>query len=194
MSTTSDEAVLADLHEGEKVYSIYDIRVRWSEDYPPGAENRIHRPSLPLLPEGRFWNGAGWYMMEREERDPESIKDEEARDWWPQYVEKKNLLKPADLTIEVKLVHRDVWCDGWFSHWTFDTGMSDEEVLASFERYVERILYSGRPESEIGGRLMGAEDRGRWHGCASGDPQGEHTSPPCRCELCKVGGIVRIDH
>ena len=65
------------------------------------------------------------------------------------------------------LIRREVWCDGWFSHYSFDVGMSDHEVLASFERYVERVLRSDLPEIENGGRLMGAEDRWRWHGCVT---------------------------
>lgn len=197
MTTTIEqlqERVLADLRPGEQAYPIYDVRVRWSEAYAPDAECRIHRVGDPPLPEGRFWNGTGWNVMEREFRDPTVLAEEITREWWPEYVERKALREPADMTVEVKLLRRDTWCDGWFSHWTFDAGMTNDEVLASFERYVERILYSGRPENEIGGRLMGAEDRWRWHGCTTGDPQGERTEPPCRCEHCRQRGIVRIDH
>ncbi len=198
MTTTIEaqlqERILADLRPGEQVYPIYDVRVRWSEAYAPDAEHRMHRVGEPPLPEGRFWNGCGWNVMERELRDPSVFAEEIAREWWPKYVEKKALREPADMTVEVKLLRRDVWCDGWFSHYTYDTGMSDEDVLASFERYVERIMYSGQPESWIGGRLMGAEDRWRWHGCVAGNPQGEQTPPPCRCPQCKAAGLVRIDH
>ena len=195
MTTTEQQqkAVLADLRPGEKAYPVYSVSVRWSEAYAPDAERRMFRPGLPPLSEGRFWNSTGWDMMEREDRDPAEIAAEIIREWWPQYAAKK-LREPADLTLEVKLLHRDVWCDGWFSHWTFDTGLSDEDVLASFERYVERILYSGRSENEIGGRLMGAEDRWRWHGCTDGNPQGERTPAPCRCPCCKKDGLVRVDH
>ena len=97
------------------------------------------------------------------------------------------------MTITVKLLGHDVWCPGWFSHWTFDVGMSDRDVLDSFERYVDRILRSDLPEAEKGS-LMGAEDRWRWHGCTDGDPQGERTDAPCRCPACKASGLVRIDH
>jgi hypothetical protein len=189
---TLDAKVLAELREGEKAYPIYGVKVRWSETYPPGAEQRMFRAGDPPLPEGRFWNSAGWDSMEKEDRDPEVIAAELMRDWWPKYTAK--LLEPADVTITVTLKRRDVWCDGWFSHYTFDVGMSDADVIASFERYVERILYSDLSENERGSLLMGAEDQWRWHGCVDGNPQGERTEAPCRCPKCKDQGLVRIDH
>jgi hypothetical protein len=185
-----DEAVLADLRLGEKAYPIYSVKIRWSEAEKPDTPHNMPSQGLPA---GRFWNSTGWDTMKREDCDPEAIKAEIAGDWWPQYAAKK-LCEPADLTIEVKYVRRDVWCDGWFSHWTFDVGMSDEHVLASFERYVERIRYSGRTENEIDGILMGAKDRWRWHGCVDGNPLGQRTNPPCRCPSCRANGHIRIDH
>lgn len=184
----------------EKTYPIYYVRIKWSETYAPDAECRMHRVGEPPLPEGRFWNGTGWYIMEKEERPVEEIAAEIARDWWPQYAAKR--LQPDDMTIEVTLKERDTWCSGWFSHWTWDTGLSDAEVRASFQDYVDRIQRSDRSESEIGGLLMGAADRWRWHGSATDDlssehtddPSGVHTDAPCRCEHCKARGIVRIDH
>ena len=109
-------------------------------------------------------------------------------------VVRRNVLNPADLSITVKFARCDVWCDGWFSHWTFDVGMSDQGVLASFDRYVERIQRSDLTETEKGSMLMGAEDHWRWHGCITGDPQSERTDAPCRCPCCKKQGRIRIDH
>jgi hypothetical protein len=189
-----EERVRAGLRGAEKAFPIYRIKVQWSEAYPPGAEERIQRVGRPPLPEGRFWNGTSWDVMEREERPVGEIVEERRRKWWPEYVEHKKLLETGDLTITVTLLGRDVWCAGWFSHWTFDVGLSDREVLESFERYVDRIQLSDWSETEKGGTLMGAEDRYRWHGCADGDPQGERTEAPCRCPACKKNGIVRIDH
>jgi hypothetical protein len=194
MNTTHDDVAPADLHPGEKAYPIYRITAHWSQATLPGAERRIHYVGKPPLPEGHSWNGTSWSKMEREERDPEAIKAELTEQWWPQYAEKNHLPEPADLEIGVTLARRDVWCNGWFSHWTFDVGLSDEEVLASFERYVDRILYSSRSEDEIGGLLMGAEDRWRWCGSVDGVRASRKTPPPCRCPECKKLGIVRIDH
>ena len=155
---TLDETVLADLREGERAFPIYQINIFWSESYPPGAEDRIHRSDRLPLPDGRFWNNTGWDKMYPEDRDPEEIKAELLRDWWPKYVEEKKLLEPANLSVTVTLKRRDVWCEGWFSHWTFDVGMSDQDVIASFERYVERVQRSNLTETEKGSMLMGAED------------------------------------
>ena len=177
---------------GEKAYPIYHIEIRWSEDYPPEAENRITRVGLPALPAGRFWNGTGWDRMEREDCDLEAIRAEIITEWWPIYQAKR--LAPADLTVEVKLALRETWCSGWFSHWTFDVGLSNQAILTSFQKYVDRIVWSERSEDEVGSLLMGAQDSWRWTGCVTGDPQGEKTPPPCRCEGCRKRGIVRIDH
>jgi hypothetical protein len=200
MKTTTEyqEAVLADLRAGEKAYPIYVVRVRWSEATRPGCEDRTHRAGAPPLPEGRCWNSTGWDRMEKEDRDTKAMEAMEAellREWWPKYlVTKKDIREPADVSIVVTLSHRDVWCDSWFSHWTFDVGMSDVEVLDSFQRYVWRVQDSNLSETLKGGMLMGAEDHWRWHGCADGNPQGERTPAPCRCPQCKKNGMVRIDH
>ena len=182
----------ADLRDGEKAYPIYRIEARWTQAIT--AEKDLPPRFTEGMPAGRFRNSAGWDVMEREERPVEEIAESRRLNWWPDYVVKKNLQEPADLTITVKLLGREVWCAGWFSHWTFDVGMSDRDVLDSFERYVDRILRSNLTETERGSILMGAEDRWRWHGCVNGDPQGERTNAPCRCPACKASGFVRIDH
>lgn len=166
-------------------YPIYRIKVRWSERYPPNTE--AHNMRASELPAGRFWNSTGWDTMERELTDVAA----RLREWWPDY--SKSLLEPADLSINVEYKGLDTWCSGWFSHWTFDTGHSDTEVLDSFREYVERIQYSNLTEDEISSLLMGAEDEWRWHGSVDGSTA-DRTEPPCRCPACKERGIVRIDH
>ena len=86
----------------------------------------------------------------------------------------------------------ETWCIVWFNHYTFDIGLSDEEVLASFERYVQRNIpyamgeyesyevYCSRVPAEKGVSLMGAQDRWRWK--------------LCRCPDCEKRGVVTIDH
>lgn len=188
---TPDDVVLSDLRDGEKAYPIYRVKARWTQaivnekDLPPRFTDG--------LPPGRMWNCTDWDVMLKEECPPKALAAAKREQWWPAYVGAKNLPEPNDLTITVMLLGHDVWCPGWFSHWTFDVGMSDADVLDSFERYVERIVRSDLPESEKGS-LMGAEDRWRWHGCTDGDPQGERTDAPCRCPACKASGLVRIDH
>ena len=198
----SHRLMLGDLKSGEKAYPIYSISAKWSEDQPIEP----HPASwCEGLPEGRFWNRTGWSTMYSAERSPDEIKAE-ATNWWPKYIVDKKISNPSDLEITIKLVHWEVWCEGWFSHWTFDVGMSDSDVIASFGRYVDRMLAANQHEGEFRKRedgteywhepycLMGAEDRYRWCGSADGSPTGEHTDPPCRCEHCKKAGRVVIGH
>ena len=103
---------------------------------------------------------------------------------------------PKPLLWGVRYEGRRHWCPGWFEHWTFDIGRSDEEVLLSFSDYVDAV------ERENAGRtiddpgyivLMGAEDRWRWSGTKDGSPD-YRTDPPCRCIHCRAQGVVRIGH
>ena len=94
---------------------------------------------------------------------------------------------PKDIEIDVNFVRYETWCLEWFCHFTFDDGCSDEEYLASFERFVRRM--QKLDEKEYG--LMGAEDRWRWSGITDG---GKKTPPPCRCAGCKKAGVVGINH
>jgi hypothetical protein len=88
----------------------------------------------------------------------------------------------SDVEIEIGEFKYGTWILDWFSHLTFDLGRSDEELIASFSRYVAAAQREGV-------ELMGADDRWRWKGNAKQD-----TPPPCRCEHCVKAGIVRIDH
>jgi len=97
------------------------------------------------------------------------------------------------LEMGIKYLRHDIWCGDWFSHYTYNTHLSDEELLESFERFIrgkepfamrdtDKIeYYNERVPEEKRCCLMGAEDRWRWEG-------------PCRCEHCTKKGIVRIDH
>lgn len=152
-------------------YPIYRITVKWSEKQP--AKPHDLRESSP----GRIWNSLRWDIMAREPINIDTRIVQLWREWWPDYAAK--LLEPAQLSITVELFSHDTWCSGWFSHWTFDDGQSDFEVLGSFAEYVER--HSGDD-----GLLMGADDEWRW--------SGDGTVAPCRCSDCKRQGILRIDH
>ncbi len=142
-------------------YPIYKIEARWQH----------------VLPDGRVNDGTVWYDMNR---DPEEIKAEILEVWWPKYSSK--FIDPSDFEFTVTLSHHELWCPGWFSHWTFDVGWSDEDYVSSFASYVDRML-----QSELKGILMGADEMGRW--CNH-----EGRQPPCRCETCTKQGVVRIEH
>jgi hypothetical protein len=129
-----EQHILLDLREGERMFPIFRIQVKWSEAVPSGAEEHIHRVGEPAMPAGRFWNGTSWDTMERARRSGFDIAAEIERTWWPKCVANKKPLEAADLSVAVTPLGKDVWCPGWFSHWTFDVGLSDGDVLESFER------------------------------------------------------------
>jgi len=92
-----------------------------------------------------------------------------------------------------KFLREETWCCGWFQHYTYNTHLSDEELLESFREYVERQrpyicgsdepydCYLERVPKDRRVCLMGAEDHWRW-------------KEPCRCEHCRERGVVMIDH
>ena len=97
--------------------------------------------------------------------------------------------------ITIKFLWKETWCIDWFSHWTFDEGQSDSEVMLSFASFVDRMesYNRSRNKEEKEYCLMGAEDSWRWHGTKEGDSN-ERTEPPCRCKYCKEQGVIRIGH
>ena len=92
-----------------------------------------------------------------------------------------------------KFLREETWCCNWFNHYTYNIHLSDEELLESFQAYVERQRpyicedlgsydeYKRRVPEDKRICLMGAQDRWRW-------------KEPCRCEHCQERGIVMIDH
>jgi hypothetical protein len=95
---------------------------------------------------------------------------------------------------EFEYLGDDEWCLTWFAHYTFDTGQTDEEILKSFNRFVNKYMNEIKKTQSS---LMGAEDRWRWAGLKY--PDGKNAAaiqvdPPCRCEFCKEAGVIRIQH
>jgi hypothetical protein len=179
---------------GELFYPQYNIGIRWVEDIKPGY--KPHPASIEGLPPGRFFNGTSTTKMYKEELDTSSIK-QLITDWWAGYSQSRP--NAADPVITVEFYRFEVWCLDWFNHWTFDIGKTNDEVLESFRRYVQRIeranehfrycedtsILEGREEYFC---LMGAEDTWRWHG------EKQNDCPPCRCQHCKEQGVIRIGH
>lgn len=191
------------LPAAEKAYPIYAVSARWIQD---GEHDPAYPRSHEGLPEGRIWNSTGYSAMLREP-DLEKVHAD-ALEWWRKYAsDKTETIRNPELTsLEVKFVRNETWCGGHFSHWTFDTGQSGEEALASFERFVCRMenfiqretkYKNGYPNKPY--CLMGAEDRYRWCGRPGGTgilgfSNEPSTSAPCRCDGCKTLGLLRIDH
>jgi hypothetical protein len=162
----------------EKIYPKYSIGVSFTEG-----------SSSPT--------GTDWTTMFREPRTTQDIINELQTIWWPNYIKKHQ--DSNDPRFDVQFIGNDTWCINWFNHWTFDIGLTDEQILESFSNYVGRIKCANEyiryndDSNLLNGRedffcLMGAEDRWRWHG------ENEHDQSPCQCIHCKGQKLIRIGH
>jgi len=193
-----------DLLKGEIAYPIIKVRSRWSQDMTvEDQEMGLGLGWTKDLPEGRKWNGTEWFEMAKEPRRPGAIVNEVNGVWWAKQLasEKYAGKNIGDLRVTATFLRWEVWSCTWFSHWTWDVGLSDSDVRESFRRYVNRTERANQDEGEMiagvwQGKycLMGAEDTYRWHGTADGSPTGERTEAPCRCEHCARRGVVTINH
>lgn len=189
----------------ERRFPIYSINVRWSQDETPdwcraklGEGWAAHWQGLP---DGRIWNSVSQMRrMFRTEQPIESLRAA-TLEWWDKYDKKGG--NPGEPEIDITLAEHEEWCLSWFSHWTFDDGQKDAEVLRSFESFLSRKGVELRYDSYDGygpdyrdGQYcaMGGEDRWRWCGRTHGGKDSERTDPPCRCDGCKAAGVIRIDH
>ena len=125
----------------EKKYPIYIFRAKWSQDGK-------HDPESPYslrykgLPEGRVWNSTVLqYYMYKTEQNIDKLKEEQLNIWWPNYIEKKKdtIINPRDIEISVEFFMYETWCAGWFSHYTFDDGRTNEQFIQSFRDFVYRM-------------------------------------------------------
>jgi len=185
----------------EPAYPIFFITARWVQDTPPDIDRKVHATSLEGLPLGRMHNSTGLYRMYPYEAELGWV-ERGALAWWEKYrntpPQDGRKYQPCgnhadSCIIKVEFSGREQWCPAWFSHWTFDRGQSDAEVLESFREYVWRVQdRADFREDEEHPCLMGAEDRWRWSGV---EDDGEtRTDPPCRCKVCKQQGVIRINH
>lgn len=194
MSATK-ELVVVERREidGEKAYPCYSIHVQFARPRTEADEGHFTTPNW--LIEGRpemVRDSSQVSVMEREElseaRIAEIVAGIVAR-----YQEKH----PTAEVLESKaqLTHWETWGLGWFNHFTYPEGRSDEELIASFNRYVGRHegyqdnWMAGREDGEYKICLMGAEDRWRWRG-----ENDDRDNPICRCEGCTKSGYVRVNH
>lgn len=198
--------------EGEKAYPIYSLSVEYACDGE-------HNPKYPNwhegLPEGRIWGGSSVndHMLKEVPSHPQMLKLLSER--WERVVIKaaepgNKHANPYPARLAYRFLRWETWCLTWFSHYTFDTGQSDHDAMASFSRFVWRMERLNHEETTYeqytdgDGKmhsithepycLMGAEDCYRWCGSTTGDEGGERTEPPCRCPHCKAQGVIRIGH
>jgi len=161
--------------DGDPAYPIYRIIVKWRG--PKGKDD------------------TSFYKMYREDPGKDAVLAWLKDEWWPQFCRhpRRASKRLSDPSFEIRGPYHETWCLEWFCHYTFDMGQTDEEALASFERYVRRHEHKQRPgyRGDDYICLMGAEDRWRWYGeppVEAGNP------PPCRCRHCQEQGVLRIGH
>jgi hypothetical protein len=168
-------------------YPIYSFSASWTED-------GVHNPEQVYrhrgLPDGRIWNSC--FLSNRMFKEKQDERELAAWliIWWKNYLETELIKKSKNVelyALHTAFVEEETWCSTWFEHFTFDVGQSDTEALASFENYVCR-------NADNLGKLMGAEDRWRWHGAEPDGKPDTHSTPPCRCQGCKKQGIIKIGH
>lgn len=185
--------------DGDPAFPFYQVSVRYQMDGapPPGwlhavVEGRPDRQwscSQKRQPLYYLEPPAEHVIRAEAQAFWDAIKDEVhgPRSYGPEGTPK--IPHYSDVEIKIGEAKYETWILDWFSHFTFRVGRSDAELLASFQRYVSRIM-SGPEDYDVRkGKLMGAEDRYRWRGDARKD-----TDPPCGCEHCLKAGIARIDH
>ena len=190
--------------EGEKAYPIYSFVVKWTEDRSEATKDFVSpkHPNGYEMPPDKIRNSMHHTMMFKEELSPKELELFFTEKILPQIIEKHKALNICDISHKIRLVEYEVWVCEWFSHMTFDIGLSDTEVLASFERFVDRTLDKNRKlqiktgDEFAGKSLMGADDRWRWY---ANNPDGSRNEtqdipPPCRCVHCKNHGVIRINH
>ena len=164
-------------------YPIYDFTASWIQD-----KTTCDMPNHGL-PDGRIWNGSGYSKMFKEEQTKQDL-DIECLGWMTKLKEKHENVNIEIFSMNHKYIKSETWCLTWFSHYTFDNGQTDEEIIESFYEYVRRVQDQAIKEGKEP-CLMGAEDTWRWH---AKDESGERIEAPCRCKFCKQAGIIRIDH
>lgn len=168
---------------GEKLFPIYRFYLEYTVEYPT-----------------KYWINATEHV-DIDFMAPQPMTAEEVnarlRKLWIDLLTSTNYDKRslADqggklVTWEISLLRFDNWVLRWFQHETRNISLSDDELLTSFERFVNRKTPGAINLDRLRGPmqegvfyycLMGAADRWRWKG-------------PCRCECCVEQGVTRIDH
>ncbi len=175
----------------DRRYWIYWVSFSWR------FKHDVHNQYCKTDEDGFCQNGTASHPAFRAEASIEELK-EAAQMAWDGILEREE--KKEDNTYHdheliratAHLYQRTEWWLTWFCTSTFDNGQTDDEAMASFEDYVSWVerTYTQDPVPGEHAKilLMGAEDRWRWYG------EKEGSDPPCRCEGCKVQGLIKINH
>lgn len=170
-----------------KAYPIYRISASWTE-LDKQLVNRIN-------------NSTSAHVMHKSIQLPEYIWNN-ANQWWVTIKSQKPELKRELVHLKCELIRYETWNTTWFCSESFNSELSNAEVLDSFEEYVRRYEeLQNMPYNRIRELgfdyvcLMGAEDRWRWRAGFTPDGTRDDDYPaPCRCRHCQSAGMVRIAH
>ena len=184
--------------DGERAWALFSMSAYYERDW---NDEWTHEPSdwqTDGMPKGRIKDRTTWWKRGFREWPDEGELTKWSRRLWDNSLanpttEKYAIVNPSNVMLVATFRGWAVWWLTWFQHVTFDVGLSDQDVLASFQRYCDRetrkAYHAGKDVC-----LMGAEDHWRWCGA---EPDGDNESrspPPCRCKHCKKHGLVRIAH
>lgn len=145
--------------KNEYAYPIYFISANWNQ-------NNMD-----------YTNHAGTKIMYKKDPGISSVRQQAIE--WIEKLFKKDKYKDKNcelISLNCSYVEDETWILRWFNHITYNIHLTNEELLISFDNFVDR-----NRDIKKDYVLMGAEDRCRW-------------SEPCRCEKCIKNEIVTIDH
>lgn len=124
-----------------------------------------------------YYNRTDFCKMYKEDPGIAVIR-QKAIEWWENLITHKEY-KDKDcqlVRLNCFFVEKESWCLNWFNHYTYNTHLSDNDLLLSFESFIERKRRNDKKYV-----LMGADELWRWRG-------------PCHCDKCRKRGITFIDH
>ncbi len=171
------------------LFPIYHIATRWLQHCEPDKE--YVKWQTNDAPSDMFFNSTSFYKAFKKEPNDSEL-DKIARKSWENLKKKYKAESPV---IIIHFIENETWWITWFQHETFDIGQSNEEVLASFRRYIHRKKVENcKKYNDSSYGLMGAEDEWRWHGAEPDGKPEDNSKPPCRCKHCKEQGLIRIAH
>lgn len=155
----------------EKKFSIYSFHLSWDQ------EDLDYR------------NGASWTRMYKVEPLEFELKNKLCSQL--KMHQAKYKVKFTNIKMIYKRKEKDTWNLTWFSHETYNKFDNDDDILKSFEEFVNRKrgenIKNGHSANDINDNsdepyycLMGAEDRWRWE--------------ICKCDICKNSDRIIINH
>lgn len=173
----------------ERFYPVYKIKAKWAEKIPENEQDKYLGDWIKNAPNGYFWNCCYKHYMPKTKQTDEQIKVYYTN-WFNKL--QKEIYDIKNLTITCNYLFDESWCPNGFSHWTYDIGQSDKDVLKSFINFIKRRTIENTKYGHYGNEctngnydtyycLMGAEDWWRW--C---------DNKPCRCG--KQLKIITIIH